>query len=238
MGKKMITNATKSGGEINLITGVVTFMRDGEYQGKKVVNIGITLETYNPDTRENDKSYLNISAWNNDDVKKQFADRVTNAKVAVGSFLSFLTGPIQDDDKSNAVATDGVPRYKANLLDFQYNRRWVFGEGSEERNIVIGTVRRVTDKEDSFSVSIPVNNAIKKADNTYETAWYNVAFKNTEKATMADRARNVLAVETPCAILCGKLYTNEENGKDVYYLNGFDIVLGPKKIQAQEQPQE
>ena len=219
---RIIYKRTDEKGELNLVVGNVSYIRDGK-SGQ--IFIGVTVERWNPETRVAEKVFLSISAWNNED-GRAMADRVRKAKLGVGSFASFLTNAFKDDSP----AEDGTPRATASLINFQYNAKWSFGADNSERNIIVGTVARTHSfDEDSFKVTIPVNNSVKMEDGSYDTAWYGILFKNTENANMADRARKLLDKGTSCAILCGSLRVSESNGYVNNDLYGFEIVLSAKK---------
>ena len=225
MGKIIYTKSDEKG-ELNLVVGNVSSIREGN-SGQ--LYISITVNEWDREKQESQKKYLAISAWDNTEKGgKNMVDRVRKAKLAAGSFASFLTGAI--DSESNA--EDGTPRIRASLIDFRYNHRWNFGEGDAERNIVIGTVTRTHDfDEDSFNVTIPVDNSIKKDDDNYDTAWYGITFKNTENRKNATNMRKFLSKGTACAVLCGSLRTSESNGYTNYNLYGFETVLAAKKTE-------
>jgi hypothetical protein len=217
MGRILLTT-TNEKGSISYVAGKVSFIREG--QEGRVVNIGMTLNVYNTETRTGDKKYINFAAWNNDDASKpQLADRVRKAKVDAGSYILIRCGNISEGNP----ATDGTPQLDAKLFDFQYNAFYaVETDDGRKQSIIIGTVRSVKDDGgDHFRVGIPVD---AMSNGKKETTWYNVTFANG-RSKNADSARKILKQGSSLAILGSEMNKHEYNGNMYNDLFGniFDI---------------
>lgn len=224
MGKVIFTQQTDRG-VYNMIGGTVTYVADGQGEVKdKVVNIGLTLNTYNKEKKREEKQYLSVAFWNDEDPEKpQLADRVKRAKVRVGSFLFFRTGKITDTGRN---ANDGTPRLSAVGFDFQYNCKYEIPaeEGQRSYNILCGYARNVEQRGEYYQVSIPVERRI---NGDKETVWYAVSFANTEKNNIGTRASKVVQNGTPVCILTGSISDREGNNGTVYHnTRGFEFVSG------------
>jgi hypothetical protein len=215
---RILTTIKQEKGEVNYVAGKVTFVREG--QDGRVVNIGMSLNVYDPETKTSSKKYITLNAWNNDDAEKaQLADRVRKAKVDTGSYILVKCGTLIDDGEAN----NGTPRVKASVFDFQYN--W-FGavetDEGQKRSIIVGSVRSIRDSGDYFKVGVPVetNRGGKK-----ETKWYNITFSNG-KSSMADTARKILKQGSAIAVLGSELTVKTgENGSEFndFYGNILDV---------------
>lgn len=217
MGRILVTT-TNEKGDVSYVAGKVTFVREG--QEGKVVNIGMTLNVYNPETRTSEKKYGNFAAWNNDDPEKpQLADRVRKAKVDAGSYILIRCGNIFE----RGTANDGTVQLDAKLFDFQYNAfAEIVTNDGRKQSVIIGTVRNVRDDGgDYFRIGIPVDTM---SGGKKETTWYNITFANG-KATMADNARKILKNGSTVAILGSELSKRENNGAvyNDFFGNVFDV---------------
>jgi len=209
-------------GEQNLIAGTVSYIHEGvDVDNNNYIQVRVILDKHDRDIKEQQVCHLYITIRNcNTEGNKTLLDHVKKTGIKVGSFGTFLTGIIIDNDQTE----DGNLCQSTIAYDFQRNYRWVFNEGSEnERNIIVGTVRTIRSKSDSdYTVGIPINTTVEGE----ETVWYNVGFVNSEYYKNADKARSNLAKGKACALIAGKLKIQEYGGRVYNNLFGLDMVLG------------
>jgi hypothetical protein len=217
---RILATIKQENGDINYVAGKVTYI--SERDDGKVVNISMSLNCYDPETKTKEKKYISLAAWNNDDAgKSQMADRVRKAKVVAGSYILARCGTFTED--SRGPASDGTPRVNANLFDFQYNWFGEITDGEKKKSLIIGTVRTIKDNGKFFSVGIPVDKTVEKKK---KTTWYNVSFADTEKSQMATVAKKILKQGSVIAV-CGSTLTTKEgnngNSFNDFYGNQLDM---------------
>jgi len=228
MGKIMYTTKNEKG-DINYVAAAVSFVSDGLGDAKdRVVNIGTSVDVYDPENKTRQKKYLNVGFWNNDDTSKaQLADRVHKAKVSPGSFLLLRTGTFRDAEP----AGDGTPRMNASGFDFQYNSQVEIPvEGKAPVNIICGTARRTQLRDDgTFVANVPIDS---KVDGNKVTTWYSISFKDKGKNNLGTRASKTIRDGVPVCILAGKITDNDGTNGMVYHnAYAFDFFAGFAKNQ-------
>lgn len=222
MGKIIYTQKNEKG-DIHFVAGQVSYVQDGMGELKdRVVNIGLTLDVYNREKKENEKKYLSVAFWNNDDPSKaQLADRVRKAKLGAGSFIYLRVGTMKDMEP----ASDGTPRLACSGFDFQYNGQYEISVPDKDPyNVICGTCRRTQESGDYYQVNIPVE---RRSGGEKTTTWYSVSFKDSEKSKVGTRAKKVLKDGTPVCILTGVITDKEGNNGAVYHnAYAMDFVAG------------
>ena len=232
MGKIMYTEKSATGGEINHIAGVVTYVGERIVNDIKVANIGTTLSVYNPETKSYDNKYLSIGFWNStDETKPQLADNVLKARVAKGSFLMMVVGELKENDP----ATDGTARLSARGLYFTYNgKRELKNENGEViYNLFCGTACNPRESEGVFDLNIPINT---RAGAETETTWYSIRFTNNDKNTLADQATKLMNNKVPVCILTDAVVDKVTETQVFHNTNGVKFAAGFAK-EAPAQPE-
>lgn len=225
MAKLVYTEKASDGHNVHYIAGNVSFVNfgTGEYEGK-VVNVGMTLDTFNPKTREREKKLLTVSFWNSG--KHKLADRIRSAKVRAGVFLLIKCGELRDA----GVNGDGVQKLNAYGFRFKYNEIVHLGD---DLTLICGTIRRTNKSEfhwmemngDRLIVSVPIKTK------TGETEWYSIHFINgdvNEKTRkIAERAaRYGLSDGMDICALCGPVDVVEGGNTTFRNLYAYDFSVG------------
>ena len=200
-----------SGREVNYIAGQVAFVNEsrGEYEGM-VVNLSFSLETYNNETKQTQKSYLSVAFWNSE--HGNLADNVRKGKLHSGSFCIVKCGELREA----APTASGVPRYDATGFQYTYS---FFNLGEE--TLLCGVARQVnTPDKDTFRFAIPVRNR------DGDTVWHSVTFKDK----LAHRAGKAgVKLGTPICVLAGPVKKTEKDGKTYHDVLAKDFVMGYPK---------
>ena len=214
MAKIIKTNINEKG-DVNFIGGYINFLREGAENN--VVNIGLTLDVYNKETKTSEKKFLGVAFWD------EKADRIRKAGVREGEFMLITTGTMKDDGE----AKDGTPRLKASGFDFQRQQMKEFTDDGV--CVLAGFVRKLKAEADRISFSIPIDK--KLSDGTKETSWYSVTAKDTEKTKIFSRlAKMGITDGSPVVLLTSKV---QENGKfkNVFLL---DFAVGKTTVKDAE----
>lgn len=201
-------------GKMSLVAGEVVACREGTGGATgKVVNVKIAGKVWNPNTRTEEDKELDIAFWNDADNNRMLADRITKAKVGVGSFITALVVP--KEDGKNAVG-----------VNFKYSGVWTFAPSEDnayETNVIVGTIASMDEDPDGqyVRVSIPVT---KDKDTT---EWHKITFWNNEKGNLADRAKTCLKPRADgrkirAIVVCGQ--NNPYNDKPNYTAFRFEII--------------
>lgn len=217
MAKLIYTEKANDGHNIHYIAGNVSFVNagTGEYEGK-VMNIGMTLETFNPVTREREKKLLTVSFWNSNENK--LADRIRNAKVQAGAFLLVKCGELRDA----GINEDGVQKLNAYGFRFQYNEALRL---SEKNTLICGPIRRINEVANGITAFIPVKTR------SGDSVWYSVNFFNREVNgkvyKIGERAAKYgLANGTNVCAICGPVEVVEGEDKTFHNLHVYDFCVG------------
>lgn len=225
MGKVMYTKKDDRG-ELTIIAGNITrlFPGTGKAEGK-LAKASMTLKVWDPEAKEEKKTYHTANAWNSDE--KPIADWLMKA-AKEGDFLALMVANIKDDEPAN----DGTPRTQSSMLDFQRNKRWVFEDADgNQKNVLVSVVGKVVKKEDKTIIRVPVETWVEETRTT-ETQWIGVSFKNGIGTAAAN-----LDVGTPICILGGKIHenTDPELGETFRNMAGFEFIRGFKNNKSKPQ---
>jgi len=205
-------------GEINIVAGNVTQVSEGTGGAEgRLTRASLTLNIWDPESREEVKTYLTANAWNSKN--RNMADRAKKA-IRRGDFFVFVCGELEEDTP----ATDGTPRLKANIIDFQRNWKREFVEGDNRKTVLVANIGAIDIKEDKTIVRLPID-VWSKETSSSETQWIGVSFKNGKAKGAAK-----LEVGAPVAILGGKIHETvvEERNATYYNMAGFEFIKGYK----------
>ncbi|MDR0287807.1 MAG: hypothetical protein LBI03_08935 [Clostridiales bacterium] len=168
---------------------------------------------------------------------KKLADRIENAKVEAGKWLSILV-----------LMETGSPT--ASGLDFKYQGLWTFSQGKDEQgnekpklNIIVGYSASPTRvSEDMFRVSM-AEKIYDKETKKEDTRWYSIGFFDDDKDLTAKKAEKLLSLQgeqksIPCAIRCSSVREKEKDGKVFYNLTGYRIERMMDNETAETAPAE
>ena len=202
-------------GKMDLVAGEVISVKEGTGGAAgKVVNVKIQGKRWNTATKTEEDAKMDIAFWNDEEGKKNLADRIQKAKVAPGAFITALVVPKGED--------------KANGVNFKYSGVWTFPPNDDspyETNVVVGVIASMDeDPEGRFvRVSIPV------AKDKDTTEWHTVVFWNNDKGALADRAKVCLKPRADgrkvrAVIVCGQ--NKPYNEKPNYTAFRFEIIPG------------
>ena len=194
MGKKLISEERERG-TLEHICGAIQFLTVKE----SVACASLTLNT------PKGKSYVTVFFHG------KMYERAKRA-LKEGRYVHLVVFPLKEDTP----AKDGTPRYTTGAVDFNFEtiRRLKIGEA--EKNILIGTVRRITPmNKGGYIATIPVKQSYNQPDSHETTAWYSVIFKNNASLTKPFHDEKIKVGDRIC-ILAGSVYDTEYNGR-VYH---------------------
>lgn len=200
---------------LKLFVGVV----DGEpakIQHNGVTKMVVTLRDYQG---ERVKVY-----FANDDrgagKMKMLADRVVNAKVKDGAFLSVLATCSDPEEKT------------ANGIDFKYRGIWNFKNDDKITTVLMGiAIRPRNPKPGMFSVRVPYDDY---KNGAVQTVWVDVTFFDSEnggkKRTNATAAQKCMHGEEKLMVVItgGEIRENNYNGTVYHNMVGYRMTRKPE----------
>lgn len=219
MGKVLFTQRNESG-TIHYVAGKVTFVQEGTgtMQGK-VVNVGMVLNVYNPETKAQEKKYLNIGFFNSE--KSKNADRIKSAGVRAGSFIMAVVGDFRDGDK----APDGTGRLNAYGFSFDFSCvREIKAEKSY--TVVAGQAHNLKDDGSKLSFAVPVT-IWNRDKGEKEIQWVSVTAMNNENRKTYDYAKRVIKDGSVVGLLCSAIRENTVGEKVYRNVLMFDGIASP-----------
>lgn len=199
---------------LKLFVGIV----DGDpekIQHNGVTKMVVTLRDYQG---ERIKIYF---ANSEQDSKKKLADRIVNAKVRDGAFLTVLATCSDPEEKTG------------NGIDFKYRGLWNFKNGDKVTSVLIGPATRPNaSKPGQFRVRVPYDEW--DATSGKHTVWVDVTFFDSEsggkKRTNATSAQKCMhGEENPMVVITGgEIRDNEYNGVVYHNMVGFRMTRKPE----------
>lgn len=137
------------------------------------------------------------------------ADRIVNARVSDGAFLTVLAKCTDPEEKT------------ATGLDFKYRGMWTFEkDGVRPTTVLMGVACRPrSPKDNMFVITIPVESMV---NGTKSTTWYDVTFFDSEyngkKRENAKTARRILqGSEKATVVVIGGAVNEREYNGDIYH---------------------
>lgn len=194
--------------DLKLFVGtVVGTPRVLEREGTKTVSL--VLKDYIGDQIE----IFFDNASSNAPKSQMLADRIIDAKVSEGAFLSVLA----ESDEAEITATG---------KDFKYRGMWEFKE--EHISVLMGVALNPRKPKDGmFCITMPIDQRV-KGNNT--TMWCDVTFFDTSSGEHAwknatNASRLLCNEEKPIVVVVGS-QINERifNGKTYYSIKGYRII--------------
>ncbi len=204
---------------LTLYAGTVEEVRQGtgNLEGR-VVFVKLGGKVWNREANQEEDASVEIGFWNPTDPTgdwQNLATRIYESGITTGSFLSVLCR--KSENHINAV------RFKRSGI-------WNFPASDDgemkERNVIIGTMASMKEKDDgSVRFSVPIYHG-QDAD----TEWVYVTFRNSQYGNMADRTKVCLSPKNgqhvKALLVCGPKseYGNDDSPAVFYSGYRFEII--------------
>lgn len=209
----------------------------GEAEEKKVT-VNIKGKAFSKATNKNEEKVVSVHYWNSDreediaENKNQRADFVRKLKLKPGAIVSCL---VYCGDGNDTQLTGTDCKYNGYRTIKYINKNGADAVATILHGYV-GSVRNVSDKMFSFSMSI----SIKNEAGEYEDVWVSCACCNSDYGKIADRAKKILGsgkhVICKCSEIKKKTYTDKNGVEQTGYncfCDNFQILPKRKKEDAQ-----
>lgn len=194
--------------------GTVKEVRPGTGSAEgKVTTVVLEGTIWNAEEKKEELQTIEIAFWNGEVAK--MADRISSAKVTVGSILT-----VEVYEKEG--------KYIGN--NFKYQGHWVIPKPAEKEegsdmHIFMGTVASVQTGESTTGKKWTRISMPDEKRSGEETTWLNITFWNNEKSNLADNAMKLLSEregkKTKAVVLT---YENGEYNEKKQY-RGFEFVV-------------